>query len=76
MKTTLMLTALVSASALAQEAAPPPPPPPQPMVSKPADAPMLTDQDPGGRFRWGLGGLGGFLDRFLFRDHDQCFGDR
>ena len=56
MKTTLLLTALMSASALAQEPAPPPPPPPQPIVSRPADAPMLTDQDPGGRFRWGVSG--------------------
>ena len=53
-KTTLLLTTLVSASALAQEA--PPPPPPQPSVTKAADAPMMSEQDPGGRFRWGVSG--------------------
>lgn len=53
-KTTLLLTALVSASALAQETPPPPPPPaPQPAVVKPMDAPMV-EEDPGGRFRWGV----------------------
>jgi hypothetical protein len=52
-KTLLLLTALVSASAFAQETAPPPPPPqPAPVAMVAADAPM---EDPGGRVRWGMG---------------------
>lgn len=51
MKTTLLLTALVSASAFAQEAPPPPPPPPAPVA--PVSAPMV-ETDPGGRVRWGI----------------------
>ncbi len=64
MKKTLLLTALVSASAFAQEVSPPPPPPPPPPPqqqmyappppSQPAmDAPL---EDPGGRVRWGVSG--------------------
>jgi|GEM_PF-2667203 hypothetical protein len=57
MNKTLLLTALVSASAFAQEAMPPPPPPPPPqpiaVAPAPADAPM---EDPGGRVRWGVSG--------------------
>lgn len=65
MKTTLLLTALVSASALAQESAPPPPPP-QPVAAAPMpmDAPM---EDPGGRVRWGVSGnLGWHLPSSAF----------
>jgi hypothetical protein len=57
-KTSLLLTALVSASALAEEATPPPPPPPAPAAATataPADAPVATETDPGGRVRWGIG---------------------
>lgn len=51
----LLLTILVSASAFAQETAPPPPPP-QPIASPVrADSPMV-EEDPGGRFRWGVSG--------------------
>jgi hypothetical protein len=55
MKTTLLLTALVSATALAQAEAPPPPPPAAPpaaTATTPADAPV--EMDPGNRFRWGF----------------------
>lgn len=54
-KTALLLTALVSASALAQEASPPPPPPPTPApaAAVATDAPVM-EEDPGGRVRWGL----------------------
>ena len=68
MNKTLLLTALVSASALAQET--PPPPPPQPMAQpvaapvRPMDAPM---EDPGGRVRWGVSGnLGWHLPQSAF----------
>lgn len=59
MTKTLLLTALVSASAFAQEASsPPPPPPPQPVAApapmRAADSPM--EEDPGGRVRWGVSG--------------------
>lgn len=56
-KTTLLLTALVSASALAQETPPPAPPPAAPAAA-PAPAPSVVDHpiggDPGGRVRWGI----------------------
>ena len=67
-KTTLLLTTLVSASALAQENTPPPPPPPQ-RVDSPvrAEAPVMTEQDPGGRVRWGVSGnLGWFVPHSAF----------
>lgn len=52
MNKTLLLTALVATSALAQDAAQPPPPPaPAPVANAPADAPM---EDQGGRVRWGV----------------------
>lgn len=58
-KTTVLLTGLMSASALAQETTPPPPPPPAPAAataSAPVDAPMAAPEtDPGGRIRWGIG---------------------
>jgi len=58
-KTTVLLTALMSASALAQEATPPPPPPPAPAAATAtasSDAPMAEPEtDPGGRVRWGIG---------------------
>ncbi len=68
MNKTLLLTALVSASAFAQEAMPPPPPPPPPqpvaMAPAPADAPM---EDPGGRVRWGVSGnLGWHIPQSAF----------
>lgn len=55
MKKTIVLAALVSSAAFAQET-PPPPPPPAPAAAvapapMPADAPM---EDTGGRVRWGL----------------------
>lgn len=59
MKTTLLLTALVSASALAQDAATSPPPPPPPQADAPMAAPMaapMEETDPGGRIRWGVSG--------------------
>ena len=71
MNKTLLLTALVSASALAQEA-PPPSPPPEPPPAAPApppDAPvaMPMDTDPGGRVRWGVSGnLGWHLPQSAF----------
>jgi hypothetical protein len=63
MNRTLLLTALVSASAFAQETmTPPPSPPPQTPPSatpappiRPPDSPML-EEDPGGRIRWGVSG--------------------
>lgn len=72
MRNSLLLTALVSASAFAQETPPPPPPPlppPQPVavaspVSRPMDAPM---EDPGGRVRWGVSGnLGWHIPQSAF----------
>ncbi len=64
----LLLTALVSASVFAQDlSAPPPPPPqpaPQPYVSpvRPVDSPMMLEEDPGGRIRWGVSGnLGWYM---------------
>lgn len=63
-KTTLLLTALVSASALAQETPPPAPPPAAPAAPAaapapaPEPAPSVVDHpiggDPGGRVRWGI----------------------
>lgn len=60
MNKTLLLTALVSASAFAQET--PPPPPPQPaadqpvMAANPTIMPTEMVSDPGGRVRWGVSG--------------------
>lgn len=67
MNKTLLLAALVSASAFAQETPPPPPeaPPPAPVAVAPvADAPV---EDPGGRVRWGVSaGLGWHLPQSAF----------
>lgn len=64
MNKTLLLTALVSASAFAQETPPPPPPAPPPSAPMVADAPM---EDPGGRVRWGVSGnLGWHLPQSAF----------
>jgi hypothetical protein len=72
MRRLLLLGALCSSLALAQDAAPTPPPPPpseqptappveaQPVVTNPPlvqDAPVTeAPRDPGGRVRWGMGG--------------------
>lgn len=60
MNKTLLLAALVSASAFAQEATPasaeaPPPPPPPLEAAAPAPAADAPMRDPGGRVRWGIG---------------------
>lgn len=70
MNKTLLLTALVSASAFAQESPPPPPPPPQPVdvapPTRPMDSPMV-EEDPGGRVRWGVSGnLGWHIPQSAF----------
>lgn len=67
MNNTILLTALVSASAFAQEVTPPPPPPPAPLTATPADAPLVDEEDPGGRVRWGVSGnLGWHIPQSAF----------
>lgn len=53
MKKTLVLAALVSSAAFAQET-PPPPPMPPPTAAAPAPAADAPMEDTGGRVRWGL----------------------
>lgn len=69
LKKIVLLTALTSASVLAQVSPPPPPPHPEPMAADSPPAPPLDSQpreDPGGRIRWGASGnLGWHIPSFF-----------